>query len=216
MLESTVISSTQTVQTPHPGSAGKSTPLMWHCRSNQSAPTPLRTSSGHVGHHTRPSTGVKLAKQLRWKSDRGQHGNRCIWTTPLRICKTLADWTMNFRTDLEKISQINPAKRADCVNTIVHAIPMCEIIATRDVQHGPRRTWAIHCKLRKPLNECFPCPHHPTRSALDLEHGELRGGRCDEAACLLKQGPCLAHANQSTKAKELTEPTPLPHEQGKV
>ena len=58
MLESTVMSSTQTVQTPHPGSAGNSTPLMWHCRSNQSASTPLRTSSGHAVHHTRSSTGV--------------------------------------------------------------------------------------------------------------------------------------------------------------
>ena len=48
-LESTVISSTQTVQTPHPGSSGKSTPLMWHCRSNHSASTPLRTSSGMWG-----------------------------------------------------------------------------------------------------------------------------------------------------------------------
>ena len=31
-----------------------------------------------------------------------------------------------------------------------------------------------HCKLHRPLSECFPCPHHPTRSALEWKHAGLR------------------------------------------
>ena len=110
-------------------SARNSTPLMWHCRSNQSAPTPLRTSSGapHPAVHWRQTGQTTQMEQRSWATWEHVH---CIWTTPLRIRKTLAVLTLNF-------------KRADCVNTIVHAIPMCETIATREVLHGPRRIWAI-------------------------------------------------------------------------